>query len=71
MSLGKTVHIMERLALRYEAQFANLLNVDNRGIPNTNVSSGAKFGQISSEQDGTPGSQAGPRSIQMMLRLKF
>ena len=71
MSLGKSVHLAERFSLRYEAQFANLLNVNNWGIPNTNVSSGAKFGQINSEQDGTPGSQAGPRSIQMALRLQF
>jgi hypothetical protein len=69
-SLGKTVHINERFAVRYEAQFANLLNINNWGNPNMNASS-ASFGQITSEQDGTPGSQAGPRSIQMALRLTF
>lgn len=71
VSLGKTVHVTERLGVRYEAQFANLLNVDNWGIPNTNVAAGKNFGQITSEQDGTPGSQAGPRAIQMVLRLIF
>jgi hypothetical protein len=69
-SVGKTVHIGERLAVRYEAQFANLFNVNNWGVPNLNVAS-SSFGQITSAQDGTPGSQAGPRSIQMALRLMF
>jgi hypothetical protein len=71
MSLGKTVHLTERLAVKYEAQFANLFNINNWGVPNMNVASATSFGQINSAQDGTPGSQAGPRSIQMMLRLVF
>lgn len=54
-----------------EAQFANLFDINNWGIPNLNVASGRSFGKISSEQDGTPGSQTGPRSIQMALRLSF
>jgi Carboxypeptidase regulatory-like domain len=70
MSAGKTVHLNERFAVRYEAQFANLLNINNWGNPILNVSS-STFGKITSEQDGTPGSQAGPRSIQMALRLIF
>ena len=69
-SLGKTVHVSERFAVRYEAQFANLFNINNWGFPNLNVSS-SSFGKITSQQDGTPGSQAGPRSIQMALRLIF
>lgn len=70
MSAGKTVRFGERFSVRYEAQFANLFNVNNWGLPNTNVSS-SHFGLISSQQDGTPGSQAGPRSIQMVLRVQF
>jgi hypothetical protein len=69
-SFGKTFQITERLGLHYEAQFANLFNVNNWGIPNLNVGS-SSFGQITSQQDGTPGSQAGPRSIQMSLRLSY
>jgi hypothetical protein len=69
-SLGKTFHVTERLGVHYEAQFANLFNIDNWGIPNMNVGS-SSFGQITSQQDGTPGSQAGPRSIQMSLRLSY
>jgi hypothetical protein len=70
MSAAKTVHVGEKFSVRYEAQFANLFNVNNWALPNTNVSS-SNFGRISSLQDGTPGSQAGPRSIQMVLRLQF
>jgi len=69
-SLGKTFHVSDRLAVHYEAQFANLFNVNNWGLPNMNVGS-SSFGQITNEQDGTPGSQAGPRSIQMSLRLSY
>ncbi|MGA3081812.1 MAG: carboxypeptidase-like regulatory domain-containing protein [Terracidiphilus sp.] len=69
-SLGKTFHINEQVGVHYEAQFANLLNVNNWGIPNMNVGS-SSFGQITNEQDGTPGSQAGPRSIQMSLRVSY
>jgi len=69
-SFGKTFHITERLGVHYEAQFANLFNFNNWGIPNLNVGS-SSFGQITAQQDGTPGSQAGPRSIQMSLRLSY
>ena len=68
-SFGKTLHVTERLGVQYEAQFANLFNISNWGIPSTNVAS--NFGRITSQQDGTPGSQAGPRSIQMSLRLTY
>jgi hypothetical protein len=69
-SFGKTIHLTERLGVHYEAQFANLFNINNWGIPNLNVGS-SKFGLITSQQDGTPGSQAGPRSIQMSLRVSY
>ncbi|HVP48172.1 MAG TPA: TonB-dependent receptor [Bryobacteraceae bacterium] len=67
MSAGKTFPITERFRLRYEAQFANLFNVVNRDVPNVNVS-GSSFGLISQSQ---LVEQAGPRTIQMMLRLQF
>ncbi len=67
MSAGKSFAITERIFLRYEAQFANLFNILNKADPNMNVSS-SSFGLISSSQ---LAEQAGPRSIQMMLRLQF
>ncbi len=67
MSAGKTFQIFEHLGIRYEAQFANLLNIRNKDIPNTNVNSGS-FGQITQSQGVE---QGGPRTIQMMLRILF
>ncbi len=67
MSAGKAFQVNERLSLRYEAQFANLFNILNKGVPYMNVASGS-FGLISSSQEVQ---QAGPRTIQMMLRLQF
>jgi hypothetical protein len=66
MSVGKAFAITERASLRYEAQFANLFNILNKSDPNMNVAS--SFGLISQSQ---LAEQAGPRSIQMMLRLSF
>jgi hypothetical protein len=67
MSLGKSLHLTEQLTLRYEAQFANLFNILNYANPVMTVGSGA-FGSISQSQ---LVEQAGPRTIQMMLRLSF
>jgi hypothetical protein len=52
--------------LRYEAQFSNLFNFKNANLPNMNITS--NFGQITSSQTG---SQAGPRTITMSLRLSY
>jgi len=66
-SVGKTFAISERFGLRYEAQFANLFNILNKAAPNMDVAS-SSFGLISQSQ---LVQQAGPRSIQMMLRFQF
>jgi hypothetical protein len=66
-SVGKTFAISERFGVRYEAQFANLFNILNKAAPNTDVAS-SSFGLISQSQ---LVQQAGPRSIQMMLRFQF
>ena len=67
MSAGKMFRLTERIGVRYEAQFANLFNILNKDVPNTNVAS-SSFGAISQSQ---LVEQAGPRTIQMMLRLVF
>ncbi|HME00616.1 MAG TPA: carboxypeptidase-like regulatory domain-containing protein [Terriglobia bacterium] len=66
MSTGKTFHLSERFGIRYEAQFSNLFNVVNWGVPNMNITS--NFGLISNAQ---ATGQAGPRTVQMSLRLDF
>ena len=45
MSTGKTFHVTERYAIRYEAQFSNLFNLVNWGEPNMNIT--GSFGQSS------------------------
>ena len=66
MSAGKTFHLNERFAVRYEAQFSNLFNILNWGEPNMNIT--GSFGHISNAQGVA---QAGPRTIQMSLRFEF
>jgi hypothetical protein len=66
MSAGKTFHLNERFGFRYEAQFSNLFNLANWGLPNMNIT--GNFGHISNAQQVA---QAGPRTIQMSLRFQF
>ncbi len=66
-SLGKNFDFTERFKLRYEADFSNLLNVKNLANPNTKINSGS-FGVVSAVVNQE---QAGPRTIQMSLRLAF
>lgn len=72
-TLGKNFPISTRFNLRYEAQFANLFNHTNLAAPATNISSPSTFGTITATQDAnTPyGPSAGPRNLQMSLRLTF
>jgi hypothetical protein len=71
MSVAKNINLFERLSLRYEATFANLFNHTNLEIPSSlNVGSGS-FGQINATQGALNGDLAGPRTIQMSLRLRF
>lgn len=66
-TVGKSFQLAERLSLRYEAAFANLFNHLNPDVPNTLITSPA-FGRITASQGGE---EAGPRNIQMSLRLTF
>jgi hypothetical protein len=70
---GKNFALTPRLNLRYEAQFANLFNHTNLAVPATNISSPSTFGTISNVQDANTsyGPSAGPRNVQMSLRLTF
>jgi hypothetical protein len=68
MSMGKNLPLAKRLTLRYEVQVSNLFNFVNGNIPNMNITSGKSFATVTSSQTG---SQAGPRTIQMSLRLSY
>jgi hypothetical protein len=67
MSVGKRFALTERIGLLYEAQVSNVFNITNLGNPNTQITN-ASFGRITSTQ---PVEQAGPRTIQMTLRVTF
>jgi hypothetical protein len=67
-SLGKNLPIAEHFVLRYEAQVSNLFNFVNANIPALNITSPNSFGLYTSSQSQA---QAGPRTIQMSLRLSY
>lgn len=66
--LGKNFMVVERLRLRFEATFTNLLNHPNFAPPATDISSPSTFGQTSSVQTAENG---GNRTGQLALRLDF
>ncbi|MFN0122609.1 MAG: carboxypeptidase regulatory-like domain-containing protein [Blastocatellia bacterium] len=68
MTLGKQFSLTEKLKLRYEAAFSNLFNHLNPDTPGTLNITSAAFGRITNVQ---MVDQAGPRVIQMSLRLAF
>ena len=65
--LSKTFHLTERVGLRAEGTFTNVLNHTNLAEPNTNVAS-PQFGQITAT---TNADFAGPRTGQISARLQF
>lgn len=66
--LSKTTTLHERLKLRFEATFTNVLNHTNFAAPATNVSSPSTFGVLQSAQNAENG---GNRTGQLALRLDF
>ena len=66
-AVGKQFKLTERMGMKFEAQFANLLNHVNPDVPRTNVSS-SSYGKL---QDVQGGEQAGPRTVQFGLRFSF
>lgn len=66
--LSKTTTLHERLKLRFEARFTNVLNHTNFAPPATNVSSPSTFGVLQSAQTAENG---GNRTGQLALRLDF
>jgi hypothetical protein len=65
--LAKRFQITERLRLRFEGTFTNLLNHPNFAPPPTNVTA-SSFGQIQSVQTAE---NSGNRTGQFSLRLDF
>jgi hypothetical protein len=65
--LSKNFHITERLRLRFEGTFTNLLNHPNFAPPPTNVTA-SSFGQVQNVQTAE---NSGNRTGQLSLRLDF
>ncbi len=63
----KTFHLTERMRLRFEGTFTNLLNHPNFAPPPTNVTA-SSFGQVQSVQTAE---NSGNRTGQLSLRLDF
>jgi hypothetical protein len=66
--LGKSFAINERLKLRFESTFTNVLNHTNYAPPAVDISNPQTFGALQSNQTSA---NAGPRTGQLALRLDF
>jgi hypothetical protein len=65
--LAKRLRVTERVGLRFEATFTNLLNHPNFAPPPTNVTA-SSFGQVQNVQSGE---NSGNRTGQLGLRIEF
>jgi hypothetical protein len=65
--LSKVYNVTERVKLRFESTFTNVLNHTNYLAPSTNISS-SNFGQLTQVQTAN---NAGNRTGQVALRLDF
>ncbi len=68
LSVAKKFNLTERAFVRYEATISNLLNHTNLDIPSSLNVSSPSFGRITSTQSVD---LAGPRTVQMSLRVGF
>jgi hypothetical protein len=66
--LGKTFPVRDRVKVRFEATFTNVLNHTNFAPPATNVSNPSTFGVLQSAQTAE---NAGNRTGQLALRIDF
>ncbi len=71
ISISKRFPLTERLHLDYMAMISNLFNHPNFDFPNSNISVPAQAGVIVTQQGLFSNEKAGPRLIEMRLRLEF
>ena len=68
LGLAKNLPITERLNLRFESTFTNVLNHTNFAAPATQIDNTATFGQLAAP---TVAENAENRTGQVALRLEF
>jgi hypothetical protein len=68
MGLAKVFHIKEKLRLRFEASFTNVLNHTNFAPPSLNLGNPSTFGVL---QAALPQGNGGNRTGQLALRVDF
>ena len=72
MGLGKHIPLTERVRLEFRAEFFNIFNHPQYGLPQADFSAGpGVFGSIISSVNTGPVGTGTPRQIQFMLRLGF
>ena len=71
VTLLKEFRITERVRFDYMAMFSNILNHPNFMLPASNISVPGQAGTISQAPDLYSGERAGPRMIEMRVRLRF
>jgi hypothetical protein len=71
MTIGKRFRLTEKLALDYTALIGNLFNHPNFFAPASDISVPGGAGVIGETHGLYSGERAGPRLIEMRLRLEF
>ncbi|MBI3694477.1 MAG: TonB-dependent receptor [Acidobacteria bacterium] len=71
LSISKRFLLTERFHLDYMTMISNLFNHPNFDFPNSNISATGQTGVIVSQQGFFSNEKAGPRLIEMRLRLEF
>ena len=70
-ALVKNVPLTEKTQLTFRAEAFNVFNHTQYGLPNTNFSNSASFGQITTEANATGIGTGTPRELEFALRLQF
>jgi Carboxypeptidase regulatory-like domain len=71
LGIAKHIPVTESLRLQFRAEFFNLFNRAQYGLPLADLSSSGNFGLINSSVNVGPVGTGTPRQIQFMLRLDF
>jgi hypothetical protein len=68
LTLGKTVPVVGKSRIRFEAAMSNLFDIENLDVPSSLAITSSAFGRVTRMQRVD---QAGPRTVQLALRYEF